>query len=70
MKVKLNLEIDLGNSAFEQNPAAEVERIMSKYNILAILGEATKYELGAIERCYLRDINGNTCGEYTVALEE
>ena len=53
--MKLEIRIDLGNAAFEENKADEVARILREYAADAERG-------GYMPQKQLRDINGNEVG--------
>lgn len=51
---RIKIQIETGNSAFEDEPASEIARILR--------GAATRIELGYTDGFPLFDINGNRCG--------
>lgn len=53
---KFRLQIDMGNDAFVPDPGPEVARILRE--------AATMIERGAWEGRKVRDINGNTVGDW------
>lgn len=57
--MKLKIEIDMDNAAFEEFPVGEVEAILRK--AVSLL-----YFDGSKEVVVLRDRNGNTVGKATV----
>ncbi|MCQ4311725.1 hypothetical protein NAV33_07425 [Pseudomonas stutzeri] len=56
----IRINIETGNSAFEDEPATEVARILRKL--------ADQFENGDFPQT-VRDINGNLCGEVIVSLD-
>ncbi len=52
----LRIEIDTSNAAFDDNPGPELARILR--TVIADI------EYVVPEQGYLRDVNGNTVGEY------
>jgi hypothetical protein len=72
MKAILKVQIDLGNSAFEDNES-ECTRIVNDSMAMQHYQEAAdRAREGFPEsRSYdLRDVNGNVCGQYTISLVE
>ena len=57
----LKLEIDTDNNAFAEDCQGEVVRLLRKV--------ASRIERGELA-CAIRDINGNVCGMFTLALPE
>ena len=57
-----HLEIDTRNAAFEDDPAAEIARILA-----ATADQVEAYGLAEEDSSKIRDLNGNTVGEWTYA---
>ena len=58
----ITITIDTNNAAFDGNPSIEVARLLRK---LAGMVEDSYDFSGSIPRLFLRDVNGNTCGNLT-----
>jgi hypothetical protein len=54
--MKLHIEIDMDNAAFEDDPQGEAERIVARF-----FAKWPPVRLSSIN-VNLRDINGNACG--------
>lgn len=60
--MKFKIEIEMDNAAFEDNPDAEVIRILES----AIFQIKRRGDIGALDGRPLHDINGNTVGKIRV----
>jgi hypothetical protein len=62
--MKLRIDINMENAAFDDDPAEEVRRILHEINGRLARGEfAEIFEHGGKHKLF--DINGNRCGQLT-----
>ncbi len=57
----VRINIETGNAAFEETPASEIARILRKL--------ADDFENSGEPSHYIRDINGNVCGDIQILKE-
>jgi hypothetical protein len=64
--VKITITLDTSNAAFEEDPAAEISRILEALS-RSFRAEKRPTDLDGEK---LRDINGNTVGQVTVSEDQ